>query len=206
MARLIIYFWFSGLLGWLYETFVMTVYTGKWDNRGVLYGPLLPIYAVGCVGITYVVPTFFPTAGPAQVFLIGVVGSAVLELSTSYGLEKMFNRTWWDYSISPLNYHGRICAPASVGFGIAAVLVIYVYNPFVWGMIENLSDTFCLALACIASVTVILDIIFTVRTLCFGFEGFETYDRLNNHMDQFVDEHWPFESTICDKVHERIDS
>ena len=42
----------------------------------------------------------------------------------------VFHAKWWDYSEIPLNLNGRICLPASCGFGIAGIFVIrYVFPP-----------------------------------------------------------------------------
>lgn len=205
LVVLILYFFLTGFIGWIYETFVMTVYTGKWDNRGFLYAPFLPIYSVGCVAISFIISTYFPDASRLKIFLIGVVGSAVLEFTTSYVLEKLFHKVWWDYSIAPFNVQGRICAPASIGFGIAAVLVVKVFNPVVIVLLTSIRPHMAIAMAVMLITLGCLDIYYTVKTLKHGFKGFKYYDRFNEKMDSLVEEHWPFESTICDMVHARID-
>ena len=43
-----------------------------------------------------------------QVFLIGYLGSIVLEFGTSWVLEKLFHAVWWDYSNMPFNLQGRV--------------------------------------------------------------------------------------------------
>jgi uncharacterized membrane protein len=66
-----------------------------------------------------------------MIFLICSIGSAILEYATSYVLEKIFHAVWWDYSDMPLHLNGRICLPASVGFGVAGILVTRFLVPFV---------------------------------------------------------------------------
>lgn len=65
-----------------------------------------------------------------EIFLIALIGSAVLEFTTSYVLEKMFHAVWWDYSNIPTNIQGRICLPASCLFGLAGVAIVKFCIPF----------------------------------------------------------------------------
>ena len=60
-----------------------------------------------------------------QVFLASATGSAVLEYSTSWVLEKLFHARWWDYSNIPLNLNGRICLPFALCFGTVGCLLYY---------------------------------------------------------------------------------
>jgi len=48
----IIYFFVLSAAGYVYETIAMTIWGGKWDNRGFFYGPLIPIYGAGALGGT----------------------------------------------------------------------------------------------------------------------------------------------------------
>lgn len=138
VSRYFIWFVIYGCMGWVYETIYCIVKSGKWENRGFLYGPMCPIYGVGALGISAVYEYFRPEDGGAlvwwQVFLVSVFGSMVLEYFTSWLLEKLFHAYWWDYSDSPFNIHGRICLPASLGFGVAGLIVVYLVYPVVYRM------------------------------------------------------------------------
>lgn len=129
-----VYFIEASFAGWVWECLYSAVKQGRWENRGFLFGPVIPIYGVGTVGMMIVV-RLLPdlAAGDVslwKVFLISVVGSAVLEYLTSYLMEKLFHAVWWDYSDMPLNVHGRICLPASLGFGAAGVIIVKYVIPF----------------------------------------------------------------------------
>lgn len=134
-CRYFIYFIIFSAMGWIYESLFCTIKSGKWKNRGFLFGPVCPIYGAGAVGITAVSELIgsFTTWHFVwwQVFLVSFFGSIVLEYFTSWILEKLFHAYWWDYSNVPLNIHGRVCLPASIGFGCAGLLVVYVIAPFV---------------------------------------------------------------------------
>lgn len=128
MRVLFIYFILTSVLGYIYECSAMTLWSGKWDNRGFLFGPSIPIYGVGClVGLVF--GKIIHSYTVLQVFLAGFLMSAVLEYPTSVLLEKLFHERWWDYSIAPFNINGRVSLLSSLGFGIGALIIVYVINP-----------------------------------------------------------------------------
>ena len=53
-----------------------------------------------------------------------------LEYATSFIMEKAFNARWWDYSEMRFNINGRVCLETLVPFGIAGLLIVYLFNPF----------------------------------------------------------------------------
>lgn len=140
VSRYFVLFAIFSCFGWIYETIYVTVKTGKWDNRGFLFGPVCPIYGAGGVGIGMVFD-YLQSSGMAQditwwqIFLISYIGSIVLEFPTHWILEKKFHAYWWDYSNAPLNIQGRICVPASIGFGCAGLLIYYILYPAIAGAI-----------------------------------------------------------------------
>ena len=135
LSRYFVMFALYSVLGWVYESTFCTIKEGKWENRGFLYGPIVPIYGVGATGITMVYDALQNYAGYSlnwwQVFLIGYLGSIVLEFGTSWVLEKLFHAVWWDYSNMPFNINGRICLPASLLFGCAGVFIVFKLYPLI---------------------------------------------------------------------------
>ncbi len=120
-------------MGWIYECTYCMVKSGHWENRGFLFGPICPIYGVGAVTAITVFNRIGSFAGQDtplwQIFLICMAGSAVLEFTTSWVMERLFHAVWWDYSDVPLNVQGRICLPASIGFGVAGIVVVKLLTP-----------------------------------------------------------------------------
>ena len=48
--RYFLYFVFYSMIGWIYEVFLeVVVYRWGFSNRGVLFGPYLPVYGVGAL-------------------------------------------------------------------------------------------------------------------------------------------------------------
>lgn len=123
-------------LGWVYESIFCTFRKHHWQNRGFLFGPVCPIYG-SCVVLGDLLFRFLATRAGVnvsstpiwQVFLVAVIGSAVMEYATSYILEKRFHAIWWDYSNLPLNLHGRISLFTSLGFGVAGALIFKYVLP-----------------------------------------------------------------------------
>ena len=122
-------------MGWVWETVYCTFKTKHWQNRGFLYGPVCPIYGTAAV-TALIVFNFVPVLNTGslaswKIFLICAAGSAVIEYTTSYVLEKIFHAVWWDYSKVPLNVNGRICLPATCGFGLAGIVIVRYLFPFI---------------------------------------------------------------------------
>ena len=146
----------------------MSIYLKRWSNRGFLFGPICPIYGFGAVAftllLTYVID---PAMALWKIFLIFSLGTAALEYLTSYLLERWFHARWWDYSKAPLNLHGRICLPATLGFGIAGVLFSLYALPLIHqldGVILNFPLTIEL-ISLIFMMLFSLDIALTLSSL-----------------------------------------
>lgn len=125
-TTLFIWFILYSIIGWIYETIYCSVKDLHWDNRGMLFGPYCPIYGVGAVADVLLCSHL---GSPVAVFFCCVIGSAILEYTTSYVTEQLFHAVWWDYSDLPLNLHGRICLFCSVGFGVAGLVILYGIHP-----------------------------------------------------------------------------
>jgi uncharacterized membrane protein len=178
-------------MGWIYETIFCTIKGGKWENRGFLYGPVCPIYGVGAASITAISELVTGTKVQDytwwQVFLVAFFGSIVLEYVTSWALEKLFHAYWWDYSRMPLNINGRVCFPASVGFGCAGLLVVYVIAPFTQRMTGSIPPLAMEGLSLLFMALIAADATLTVSALTnFERNVIAVETALNQHMDQFV--------------------
>ena len=105
---------------------VLFIKSQKFVYRGFLVGPYCPIYGFGVLSVLYFVEPF------ENNLLVLYVGSAVLvtilEYVTSYGLEKLFHASWWDYHDVPFNLNGRVALPVSF-WGLGCVLIVKVIQP-----------------------------------------------------------------------------
>ena len=150
ISQYFVFFILFSFLGWGWETIYCTVKGKHFSNRGFLFGPICPIY--GCIVIAGMmifghVDTTAAGMPLWQIFIICAVGSAFGEFVTSYYLEKRFHARWWDYSDMPLNFHGRICLPASLCFGIAGTVLVHFVLPVMGTMQASLDPLVYEALA-----------------------------------------------------------
>ena len=193
LSKYIFRFFIYSIVGWIWETFYNIATQKKWQNRGFLYGPLCPIYGVGGVAIPLVINAFIRIKGAPptwyQMFAISFVGSAILEYSTSYVMEKLFHAIWWDYSNMPFNINGRICLPASTLFGLAGVGILY--GPYVWmnNLIAVIPPLAVEIIGYIAVAMVVCDVTLTVSMLT-DFDNMikMVYDNFNEYMDTAVND------------------
>ena len=197
LSKYFVYFVIYSFMGWVYESIFCTIKGRKWENRGFLYGPVCPIYGVGAVSITAISDALERRQMAFawwQVFLVAFLGSIVLEYITSWALEKLFHAYWWDYSDLPLNIKGRVCFPASLGFGVAGLLVFYGVAPFTEGITSWISPTLMEFFALFFMALVAADITLTISALTnLERNVIAMEESLNRHMEQFV-------STVAEKA------
>ena len=112
--------------GWVYEEIFYWITEGLLRNRGVLYGPWLPIYGVGALGIYALKPL---KQYPVLLFLLCVVVTGVVEYLIGYVAIHHFGLRLWDYRGLFLNIDGIICFRSVASFGILGLLFHYVVEP-----------------------------------------------------------------------------
>lgn len=124
-------FFFFSAVGWTVECTYRSLGERRIINSGFLYGPMCPIYGVGCLVIdTLLVPIATPLEKRLiPVLLLGMVLSDTVEYVTSFLMEKLFNTRWWDYSNNFLNLHGRICFKHTMYWAIFTFAYVYIIAP-----------------------------------------------------------------------------
>ncbi len=194
LSDYVVKFVLFSFLGWIYECTYCAVKSKHWDNRGFLFGPICPIYGVGA-GVAMVLFLdweYFPGAQTPwwKIFLICAAGSAVLEYSVSFILEKCFHAMWWDYSEVPFNVNGRICLPATTGFGIAGVVMIKWVIPPICETLDYL-DPYPVLVEFLALAFVFclgMDLALTVASLTSLLKTMDEMEaRFNEYMEESVE-------------------
>ena len=120
--------------GWCIGVAVAAAKRKKFINTGVLTLPACPVYGVSAVLYSIFLIELKPY--PLFLFLGGVVISAFLVVVTGAVLEHIFHRKWWDYSKFRLGFNGYITVPLLLVFGLAAVFVVWLANPFLLKLIH----------------------------------------------------------------------
>ncbi len=181
----VLYFFIYSFLGWIYETAFVSIREKKWSNRGFLMGPICPIYGVGAVAAVLICSD----RGIIATFLLCVVGSAVMEYVTAYTLEKLFHASWWDYSNVPFNVNGYICLPASIGFGLAGLLITFVIHPIISKPIDMIPDALTQVIVLVLVAVTSSDLTLTVSNLTdFDVKVKEYEESVNKAMSDKYDE------------------
>lgn len=137
------------------EVVISLLQRRKLVNRGFLVGPICPIYGIGALLLSLVVSS---DESPLVIFCVAVVGSAILEYSVSYIMEKLFRVRWWDYTDRPFNLNGRICAESVLAFGVIGVLILKIINPALLALYSSMPQFLMFLLAAVLVAWLIFDI------------------------------------------------
>lgn len=113
------------VLGWIWEVILNIIICGVYVNRGILYGPWLPIYGCGAVMVFFIAMN---VDDPMQVFVISAASCGILEYLTSYVMEFIWKMRWWNYS-GAWNVNGRINLLVILVFGCIGLFFYYVMVP-----------------------------------------------------------------------------
>lgn len=135
--NLILLFFAFAMIGWFWEVALHIVQTGEIVNRGVLYGPWLPIYGSGGILILLLMRRF--AKRPVVTFFLIITVCGVLEYGTAWFLETFLGTKWWDYSGFFLNLHGRICAEGLLVFGVGGCAILYIGAPMLDELFQRIS-------------------------------------------------------------------
>lgn len=132
-------------------------------NRGFLIGPYLPIYGKGALCIILLLNKYLKD--PFALFIMASLIATVLEYFASYFMEKIFKARWWDYSEKKFNLNGRVCLTNTVLFGLGGLIVMYVINPFLTGILDGFSKTTIIVLGLIFFTIYAVDTIISFTTI-----------------------------------------
>lgn len=125
------FFFLYSICGFIWETIYVSVRAGRFEERGFLHGPYLPIYGFGAVII--LVATLPVQNSFILIYIFGLVAATVLEYVTGAAMEKLFHVRYWDYSYRKYQYKGYICLHSSIGWGIFSVVLVKVIHPPIEG-------------------------------------------------------------------------
>ena len=161
VSSLFILFMLYSFVGWSIETIYCSILSQKFVYRGFLVGPVCPIYGFGALGIIFILAPF--KNHPELIFICGTIMTSVLEYAVSFLLEKIFKKSWWDYSDRKFNINGRVCLLNSSFFGGLSLLLIYVLHPLSGKLLVRIPETFLPYLAAAIGLVFAVDIFVSVR-------------------------------------------
>jgi len=166
-----VFFIIYAMIGWIYEVVLETfIYKWGFSNRGVLFGPWLPVYGFGA---SIFLVLWYRLIREKKVtvklvmipviFILTMLTATLLELITSYLCEWIMGSwPWQTYSDYKINFQGRIALSPSVRFGIGGVVFLYVIQPFLDKLVEKFSDRAIKKTAIVILSVLAVDLVYTV--------------------------------------------
>ena len=159
-----VYLFFAySFLGWVGEVVTTAVRKRRYQDRGVLNGPLCILYGVGGLTISFALGEL--QQGWFFLFVLSMVYATVLEWGAGHILERVSGTRWWDYSDHKFNLDGYICLGASVLWGALSVITIKWGNPLLLLLFNLIPATVRVAVLWVLLVLFIIDAAGTFLTM-----------------------------------------
>lgn len=161
--QLLYLFFAYSFLGWVGEVVVTAVRKHRYQDRGVLNGPLCILYGIGGLIISF-------TLGELQqgwffLFGLGAIYATVIEWVAGHILERTSGTRWWDYSDQPVNLDGYICLGASILWGALSVILIKWGNPLLLTLFGLVPATIRIIVLWVLFAIFVIDAFGTVMTM-----------------------------------------
>lgn len=152
----VLLFFLLSFIGWLWEVGIYLVTERRFVNRGMYFGPYLPIYGAGGLLLWFLLQRFHRK--PFLTFLLSSAICSALEYGTSAFFEWKWGMRWWDYSSYFMNLNGRICLLSAVCFGLGGTLLNCFLLPYYMKLYHHIPPKWRLLLCGILLTVFVLDI------------------------------------------------
>ena len=142
---LVLIFVIGSVVGTYYEQ-ILTAITSLikhgnflWESRrGVIYGPLNPLYGFALTVFTYLFCKEEKRRKPWQIFILTSILGGGIEYTVSLIQEIFIGKVSWNYKNKFLNINGRTTIPFMLFWGFCACLYIYQIYPILKKQIEKI--------------------------------------------------------------------
>ena len=161
----------GAVIGCIYEMIFYRIDLGYFIKRGHGFGPWLPIYAFGALGLTLIV--YKKKLHPALLFLLSMVVSGILEYATGWVLYHFMGVRLWDYNVEIWNWgniDGFVCARSVLIFGLFGMIYGAFVVPRFLEFVKRVKARPLLILSVILAVVVCADVIYgyVIKTIING--------------------------------------
>lgn len=123
LHTLFVLFFVFCFIGWCWECGYHLILDHRMVNRGMLYGPWLPIYGAGGVLILVFLRPF--SSYPSKLFFMILVLCGSMEYITGWALETIWHTRWWDYREYTFQIQGRVSLIGLIVFGLGGLGIVY---------------------------------------------------------------------------------
>ena len=144
------------LVGWVYEEVFYWLTEGLLRNRGILYGPWLPIYGIGALGIYAMKPV---KRHPVLLFFLCFMVTGIVEYIIGYIGIRCFGMRLWDYRGLLWNIDGIICFRSVVSFALMGLVFHYRLEPATERFVQKLPPGTLLAACRVLLLAFLVDCI-----------------------------------------------
>jgi uncharacterized membrane protein len=161
LGRYVWFFLIYSFLGALIETlFRLVTEHHLYGIHGFLHLPIFPIYGIGALLIIFVLRNHVHHIVP--LFFAGAILTTILEYIAHWLIELVFHEKIWDYSNTFLNIDGRVSLVSSIGFGLAAVALVYFIHPWLEKLFNKIPNRINVIIAIVVLLGVSTDIVVSV--------------------------------------------
>lgn len=173
MKKFMIYFICFSFIGWIYEVAIFLIEDHILVNRGVLYGPWLPVYGFGGIILFSLfnklknkpVKIKKINIRPLLLLIYMTVIATLIELLTTYICD-LIKSDWtklWYYGDNFMNFQGRVALVPGIRFGILGIMVLYLGVPLI-DSIKNSNNKLIKILTYIVIALFVIDVIIHIFT------------------------------------------
>lgn len=126
---MIIYFALYTFLGYLMESIYISCFKKRLVSSGLFQGPFIPLYGIGACILIKISPLIQHSY--LLILIIGGISMTLLELITSYYIEKIYHTKCWDYSHLHFHFQGRICLLYFIIWCLLSLIfILYIHTFF----------------------------------------------------------------------------
>lgn len=185
-------FLIASIIGTIVEAIWCYITLGIIEARkGVIYGPLSPIYGYGAVLMTLC--TFkIAKKRDLYIFLICMVIGGVFEWVCSFVQETFLHTISWDYSDTQVNIGGRTNLLFAFCWGILGLLWVKDLYPLLSNLIEKIPKKIGIIITWPLLILVAFDIGISAFAINRKTERYYNIEA-SNSFEKFLDKHYPDE-------------
>ena len=180
----------GSIFGVIMETIISYFQYGAFESRrGLIYGPLNPVYGFGAVIFMIFLVKY---KNPLKVFFGGMLLGGGFEYFCSLIQEVIFGTTSWDYSAYAFNIDGRTSLSIMICWGLIALLFVFIIYPPISKLIEKLPIRIGNILSILLIIFLLLDCAISI-TACLRQTERSKGIEPSNKVEMFLDKHFPDE-------------
>ena len=144
-------------VGWFYEEIFYWITEGMLRNRGIMYGPWLPIYGTGAIVLYMAKPL---KKWPPVLFFTCLIATGIVEYVIGSCALYIFKLRLWDYrGLFLSDPQGMVCFRSTVSFAVLGVLFHYLIEPLAQKLYKKLPKKAVYITAAIILGIFVIDIV-----------------------------------------------